>query len=293
MKTINISKKAFLNLKPLELPDKITCSESKIFHLMYRNQNKIFKKLYINKGSSFANKLYTVEMLDHYHSILPDTLVIPDYLISINHETVGFTSPLIDGVNLSLVLENKKISLEEKKKHLKDIGVLLSKMNSIRENTELKDFFINDLHASNFVVDKEGNLKAVDLDSCKIADNKIFPSLYLSSYNFMKYEIFGKYEKRNDTIIPNEATDMYCYYLVILNFLLEGKVHLYTLEEFYLYLNYLEYIGISKELVNCFYSIFDTGANINPASYLETLTDKQVGRARENVYKLNREKARK
>lgn len=290
MKTINISKRAFENLKPLKLSNKITCSESKIFEFHYHNQDKVFKKLYNNKGSSFANKLYTVEMLDTYLEILPELLVIPDYLISINNEIVGFTSPLIDGVNLSLVLENKKIPLEEKKKHLQDIGELLSKMKSIREKTELKDFFLNDLHASNFVIDKNGILRAVDLDSCKIADNKIFPSLYLSNYNFMKYEIYGKYEKQNDTIIPSAATDLYCYYMVILNFLLEGKVHLYSLEEFYLYLNYLEYIGISKELINCFYSIFDTGANINPAPYLETLSLEQVGRARENVYKLNRKK---
>lgn len=220
--------------------------------------------------------------------------MLPDYLISINHETVGFTSPKIDSVNLSLVLENKKILLEEKKKHLQAIGELLSKMSDIRENTDLKDFFLNDLHASNFVIDKNDILRAVDLDSCKIADNKIFPSLYLTNYNFMKYEIYGKYEKNNnDSIIPNEATDLYCYYMVILNFLLEGKIHLYSIEEFYLYLNYLEYIGVSKELINCFYSIFDTGSNINPVPFIETLTDEQVGRARENVYKLNRKKVRK
>lgn len=232
-------------------------------------------------------------MLDTYCDLLPDSFVIPDCLVSVNHETIGFTSPLIDGVNLSLVLENKKILLEEKKKHLKAIGDLLLKMSAIRENTELKDLFLNDLHASNFIIDKKGSLRVVDLDSCKIADNKIFPSLYLSNYNFMKYEIYEKYEKVNDVVIPSEATDLYCYYMVILNFLLEGKVHLYSFAEFYLYLNYLEYIGIDKELINCFYSIFDTGSSINPALYLESLTLEQVGRSRENVYKLNRKKVNK
>lgn len=105
----------------------------------------------------------------------------------------------------------------------------------------------------------------------------------------MKYEIYGKYEKNSkDTIIPNEDTDLYCYCMIILNFLLGNKVHLYSLAEFYLYLNYLDYIGVSKELINCFYSIFDLRPNINPFFYIETLTDEQIGRARENVYKLNR-----
>lgn len=291
MKTINISEKTFNNLKPLELPNNIHNGEAKIYDFRYRNQDKVLKKLYNNKGYNFANKLYTVEMLDDYREILPDNLVIPDYLVSVNHETAGFTSPKIDGVNLSLVLESKKILLEEKKKHLKAIGELLAKMQSIRENTQLKDFFLNDLHSSNFVIDKKGVLRAVDLDSCKIADNKIFPSLYLANYNFMKYEIYGKYEKNDsDEIVPNGATDLYCYYMIILSFLLGSKIHLYSLEEFYFYLNYLEYLGVSKELVNCFYSILDTGPNINPVPYIDTLTDEQVGRARENVYRINRKK---
>lgn len=73
MKTINISKKAFENLKPLELSDKIKCSESKIYKFYYRNQDKILKKLYTNKGEIFANKLYTVEILDTYREFLPDS----------------------------------------------------------------------------------------------------------------------------------------------------------------------------------------------------------------------------
>lgn len=291
MKTINISEKTFNNLKPLILSNKIHNGEAQIFDYHYHNQAKVLKKLYNNKGYNFANKLYTVEMLDAFRELMPDSLVIPDYLVSVNHETVGFTSPKIDGINLSLVLENKKILLVEKKKYLKTIGELLSKMNSIRENTELKDFFLNDLHSSNFVVDKKGVLRVVDLDSCKIADNKIFPSLYLTCYKFIKYKIYGKYEKNEyNIIIPNEETDLYCYCMVILNFLLGEKIHMYSLEEFYLYLNYLEYIGISKELVNCFYRLFDTGPNINPEPYIETLTDEQIGRAREIVYKLNRKK---
>lgn len=289
MKTINITKKTFDNLGSLNLSKEILNGEATIYEFNYHNQKKVLKKLYNNKGENFANKLYTVEMLDTYKELFPDSLVVPDYLVSVNHEAVGFTSPLIDGVNLSLVLENKKILLEEKKKHLKAIGDLLTNMKYIRENTDLKDFFLNDLHASNFIIDKNGVLKAVDLDSCKIADNKIFPSLYLSNYNFMKYEIYGKYEKNSkDTIIPNEDTDLYCYCMIILNFLLGNKVHLYSLAEFYLYLNYLDYIGVSKELINCFYSIFDLRPNINPSFYIETLTDEQIGRARENVYKLNR-----
>lgn len=76
MKTINISKKIFDNLRPLELSDKIKCSEAKIFDFRYRNHDKVLKKLYNNKGGVFANKLYTVEMLDTYKELFPDTLVV-------------------------------------------------------------------------------------------------------------------------------------------------------------------------------------------------------------------------
>ncbi|MGM9834579.1 MAG: hypothetical protein ACI31M_02210 [Bacilli bacterium] len=289
MKTINISQKRFSTLEKMELSKEIITSESIIYKFDYQNSPKIFKKLFNIDGLLFANKLYTVEMLNTFKDILPEVLAIPDYMISINHIISGFTVPKIDGIPLTMVLKDKKVELEEIKKLLKQIGELLNKLKAIRKNADnqcLKDFFLNDLHESNFVVDENGKLHAVDLDSCKIANNQIAASLYLTSYDFIKYN--KKYKRKGDMIIPSEDTDLYCYYMIIFNYLFGRRIGMFSIEEFYRYLSYLEDIGFDHELLECFYKITEPCPNVNPMDYLESLSCSQVGRARENVYKLNR-----
>ena len=54
-------------------------------------------------------------------------------------------------------------------------------MEHIRKNTNLDSIYLNDLHASNFIVDmKMKDIKVVDLDSSKICDSKSFPARYLT-----------------------------------------------------------------------------------------------------------------
>lgn len=69
-------------------------------------------------------------------------------------------------------------------------------MKNIRKYTELKDFYIGDIHEDNFLVDTEKQeIFVADLDSCKIADYKV-----------------------------TEETDIYCYIIMILNYLYDGRV---------------------------------------------------------------------
>ena len=59
----------------------------------------------------------------------------------------------VNGVNLSLLLKNKKVSTETQIYYLKKVGEILNKLKYIRETTPLKDFYINDLHDFNFLAD--------------------------------------------------------------------------------------------------------------------------------------------
>ena len=145
-------------------------------------------------------------------------------------------------------------------------------------------FYINDLHESNFIVDSNDNVKVIDIDSCKINHNKIFNSKYLSSRSFIN-EIY-KYGKNIDStdteyhkystdvsgaFIPDENTDLYCYIIVILNFLYGENTARFTLQEFYDYLSYLESIGVDKELLSYFDKIVDGSPNENPYELLDSL----------------------
>lgn len=79
MKIINISKKKYESLFPLELSKDIINTEAKLYHYRYTPlYDGVLKKLYQSKGNIFANKLYTIEMLNFYKEYLPNNFVIPD-----------------------------------------------------------------------------------------------------------------------------------------------------------------------------------------------------------------------
>ncbi len=73
--------------------------------------------------------------------------------------------------------------------------------------------------------------------------------------------------------------------MVILNYLYGSNLNTVTIEEFYEYMNYLEYIGIDKNLVSLFERIVTNKNNKNPEYLLSSITDEQVYRASEKVYK--------
>ena len=72
---------------------------------------------------------------------------------------------------------------------------------------------------------------------------------------------------------------------MILNYLYGSNLNMVAIEEFYEYMNYLEYIGIDKNLVSLFERIVTNKNNKNPEYLLSSITDEQVYRANEKVYK--------
>ena len=73
--------------------------------------------------------------------------------------------------------------------------------------------------------------------------------------------------------------------MVILNYLYGSNLNTVAIEEFYEYMNYLEYIGIDKNLVSLFEIIVTNKNNKNPEYLLSSITDEQVYRANEKIYK--------
>ena len=158
-------------------------------------------------------------------------------------------------------------------------------MKNIRKYTELKDFYIGDIHEDNFLVDTEKQeIFVADLDSCKIADNKSFPGRYLTTtsllrYNEIKYLLLDEPDRIADYKVTEE-TDIYCYIIMILNYLYDGRVDRLSIEEFYRFINYLDDIEVNKELIESFEKIVVGAPNVNPVNYLDTLSSKQIAKAR-------------
>lgn len=289
MKIITLSKTKFSTLEPLKLSKETFNTEGNIYEFNYRGKEKVLKKLFHQSGTVFANKLYTLEMLDTYKEYLPDNFYIPDSLISVNSVITGFTVPRIYGDNLTDVLNNPQISYKEKKYYLMKVGEVLHQLHTIRKYTPLKDIYLNDLHESNFMVNHNNkHLYVVDLDSCKISTNIAFPAKYLTPTALLKYTP-NKYQINHDESIPgyitaDESSDLYCYNMMILNFLYGGNINGFPLQDFYTYLNYLKDIGVEAELIDCFNSLACNNKNKNPSNYLASLSNEQICRANKVVY---------
>lgn len=285
MEVINISKKRLTNLKSLELPENLFNAEGELFTFEYKRETKLLKKLNDIEGIRFANKLYTLEALNTNQQYMPNNFITPEFLVSINKQIEAFTMKFISGINLSQILNNPNINLEEKKYYLKKVGQILEQMQNIRKYTPLTDFYLGDLHEDNFIVNtSQREIYVVDLDSCKIAGNQSPIAKYLTPMALLNY-VKGKYKIDLETsyltsYVVDENTDIYCYIIMILNYLYNGKINNVELDTFYDFLNYLDSIKVSLELLECFNRILINGDNENPVNYLDTLTPKQVYLAR-------------
>lgn len=289
MQIINMSKTKLNSLEPLILPKNVTSTECELFKYPYYGKEKLLKKLHRTDGIIFANKLYTIEALNANKDSMPSNFVLPESLVSINKKIEAFTMKYIKGINLSVILNNPDITYEEKIHYLKSIGRILEQMQNIRKYTNLNNFYLGDIHEDNFLVKRDKQeIYIVDLDSCKIAGNKSFPGRYLTNsslikYNNTKYQTLSQTDDLADYKI-DENTDIYYYIIMILNYLYDGRVDRLSLDKFYDFINYLEDIKVSIELIECFNKIVVGGNNINPCNYLDTLTPKQVAGAR-RLYK--------
>lgn len=149
MEVINLSSRSFKGLRTLELPNTVYNTEGKIY--IYEDKDKwnkrihLVKKLYINSGPIFSNKLATINSLvDYEGQIGIPEFVYPEKLLTVNREIVGFTMPYVPSTNLKEVLTSSKTPAEVKIKYLKDIGTILEKMEEVRKYADLEDFYLND-----------------------------------------------------------------------------------------------------------------------------------------------------
>lgn len=293
METMNLSKKRFDSLELYKLPASVFNTEAKLYVLPVKNRwetvNKILKKLYITNGPMFGNKLQTINsLIDLKDEIDMEEIVFPEKLAVINQQVVGYIMELINSINLGVILNSPYIKSERKVNYLRQVGEIIEKMKKVRNYTSVKDFYLNDLHENNFVVDIiTDKVKVVDIDSCKINGNYTFPSKYLTEKSFANS--IRKYEHEKNQVcggifIPSYDTEIYCYVMLILNTLYGGGINRIPIQEFYNYLDYLKELGVDINLIINMERVLTNSHNINPYENLESLTS-VIGKAHQNVYK--------
>ena len=132
------------------------------------------------------------------------------------------------------------------------------------------------------MIDVDGKVKFVDMDSSKIGGNIPSASKYLVNLK-NKGIINSKYKLDNYAnyiIAPNDETDNYCFAIMLLNMLYQENITLNSIEYIYNYLDYLKSMGINKELIDIFYNLYTDKTNLDCSEYLDTLDEK--------IYKLDK-----
>ena len=297
MQILNISKRRYETLKRLELSNRIFNTEAQMYIIPGKNKwskkQSVLKRLYLDNGEIFSNKLYTIhELLDKKEEIGIDELVMPEALAAVDSSIVGFTMPYISNINFQEIMDSNEFTTEQKIAYLKEVGELLEKISHVRKYTNVKDFYLNDIHENNFILNKEtGKINAVDLDSSKIGNNLTAAARYLtpasqlpliSKYIPLERSVGGVYE-------ISENTEIYCYIIMIFNFLYGDNVGKLPIQEFYVYMEYLSKIGVSKEFLDKILYIYTGKNNENPYEYLDELKH-FYGRAHKNVYEMVRKR---
>lgn len=300
MEIVTLTKRQFDNLKEYQLPTYLFAAEAKLYILPTTNKwvtgNKLLKRFYITSGQTFDNKLRTIKTLIDYKQVIniPE-MVLPEKIAVVDGKIVGYTMELVPSFNLEQALSSDEISIERKIKYLYQIGEILEKMEHVRQYKELQDFYLNDIHENNFVVDlTTDSIRVIDTDSCNIKGNNTttIGSKYLQGNTIIAN--IPKYKQDESFVygcsfLPSRDTDLYCYTIMILNFLYGGDIEKLEVEELYDYLEYLSQIGIDIKLINSFKKIISNAPNENPYKLLEGLT-RFYGRTNKNVYKCIRKK---
>ena len=300
MEIISITKQQFDTLEKYPLPKDLFVAESSmyIFPLTTKEKQntKLFKKFNITSGIFFQNKLESIKSLMDFKDIIGiEEIVFPEAFVLLDNKVVGYIMELVPSITLEQALSQEEISIERKIKYFYQIGVILEKMDYVRNNTRLTDFYLNDVHENNFIIDiASDTVKVVDIDSSQINKSKTLTigSKYLQSNAIISNT--NKYQQDESfvygcSIIPNKDTDLYCYIIMILNFLYGGGIEELSQEEIYDYLDYLVKIGIDLKLVNIFKKILSNEPNDNPYKLLETLIP-FYGMTHKSIYKNTKNK---
>lgn len=295
MKTINISNKTLRKLDAYEIRE-INNIEAKLYLLpekdKWHKKMNLVKIFYNTSGSTFSNKMYTInELIENSETINIEEISMPKKLVIINGEVSGYTQSFIENRNFKLILDDPNVSWIEKKNMFKQIGEILDRMKKIRENTNVKDFFLNDMHEANFILNTETQkINVVDIDSCKINGNRPFASKYLTPFSNISTMPF-KYIQNHDInfngyVVANENSDYYCYVIMVLNFLYGENISGMKTPEFYLYLNYLRSIGLSYKLLDRISKIYEYGDNENIKDYLDYITGDIIHKSKKKCFEL-------
>ncbi len=253
-------------------------------------EDRVFKYLDAQEDEMvMSQKISTVMKLNSkndYKNI--ENLVIPDIMVVVNNNIVGFAMPLIlNHKNIGSIINNDNIDTSIKLFYLKEIGNIIDKVHRTKDNNFKLNF--GDLNEYNFILDRNNEVKVIDLDSAYTGDsNPINCAYYLLKNKYLSM-VNNKYKTAdNGYIIPNDDTDLYCYNMMILNAIAGRPMFKEDINIYYEYLHYLKDIGIDNNIIDSFSRIYVPVENTNPKDYLDSIDKKQAKLLKFDAFKKRR-----
>ena len=258
-----------------EYPNVVLSTESKVY---YYKRNILLKKLYLTDDQTINRKVFTLESINDSELVDFEELVIPDKIAVAGGKNIGFTIKEVKGITLQELL-NSNIPSSDKINLLRRVGEVLRKIESCDQ-----EFYFNDLQGYNIIVDKNGELRFIDLDSSSVKKDDAVQSYYLNTdrkvVNMNKYR-FNAY----GIPYPDTNNDLLSYSTMILNTIADFKTGRLSISDYYNYLSYLDDIGFDDELLDIFVNLYSEKENVNPVDYLDTLKGKDLEKAKYIRYK--------
>jgi hypothetical protein len=258
-----------------EYPNVFLSTESKIY---YYKRNLLLKKLYLTDDQTINRKVFTLESINDSELVDFEELVIPDKIAVAGGKNIGFTIKEVKGITLQELL-NSNIPSSDKINLLRRVGEVLRKIESCDQ-----EFYFNDLQGYNIIVDKNGELRFIDLDSSSVNKDNAVQSYYLNTDR--KVVNMNKYRFNAHGIpYPDTNNDLLSYSTMILNTIADFKTGRLSISDYYNYLSYLDDLGFDDELLDIFVNLYTEKENVNPVDYLDTLKGNDLEKAKYIRYK--------
>lgn len=280
MQSFYLSTDELNELKRVKLSPGIISSECDLYYFPENidNQNLLFKSFLINDDKIFANKMQKLTKIEEAEAAYPlSEFVYPNGYVYVDGILKGITLPYIEGANLKRLLNNPLLPFENKIQLLYNVGSFLDKMHYLRTNTRFKNFYLYDLHESNFMIERQTkSLKVVDVDGTSIDGFSPEKAMYLNpltKFNQLKEKYPSALNSSGKRVIaPSQNTDLYCYYIMILNLIAQENISLLSPLELMHYLEYLDTLGYNSDFLAFCQTIYSMNENQNPKDLLETLS---------------------
>lgn len=214
---------------------------------------------------------------------LPE-IVMPEFFFYFNEVFRGYLMKFIDGRTLNSILKDDSVSFDKKREYLIKLGEFLEKLDNVRNvNNELNTLYLNDLHANNVIVTPDSGLRILEPDSMSFKGVDNFPSYYLEvPYGSKLLKLDNKYKIGYNSFLlsedieyeemrPNRESDMYCYIMMVLEFICGKDIHMKGYDVYKSIIKDLRGKGLPVELYEIFMNIYSEESNQNPYRLLKKI----------------------